>query len=243
MMGLFYLCFRNQTLMKTIIKFIACGFIFLFSYSAFAQQPGLSTQILFPLDTSYIGGVDSVFVKVKNLDTSTYSGYINIYYTTDTATFSPVSLCTLQNVVLLGLDSIQTTCTISFDSTYFNWGNNIVVVWSSGNAKVAADSVWTNVYLDSTGAAVHEKDLSSSFRIYPTITNDFIFIESVEKNILPKKIFIEDVTGRIVKVVSSSFDSQNRIKINTSEFNSGIYFLDILLPNKQRVVSKFVKMD
>lgn len=228
--------------MKSIIKFFVCG-IFFFSFSsAFSQQLGLSTQILSYPDTSFLGFTDSITVKVRNLDTAAYSGYINIYYTTDTVTFSPVLFCTIQNFILPGFDSVQTSCTINFDSTYFNNGDNIVVVWSSGNAKAPADSVWVNIYLDSTGAGVHDINLSSAFTIYPTLTKDFINVEFTRKN-FPKKLFIEDVSGRIIKVVSPSPDNRNQIKINTSELNSGIYFLDILLPDKQRVVSKFVKAD
>ena len=191
-----------------------------------------------------MGVTDSVVVRIKNLDTAAYSGYINVYYSTDTITFSPVSFCSINNLLLAGLDSVQTNCNITFDSTYFNPGNNIVVVWSSGNAKMAADSIKHKIYLNpSPAGGVHDINLFSSFSIYPTISSDFIFIELLEKNIQPKKIFIEDFTGRIVKVVSSSIDSNNRVKVNTSELNSGIYFLDILLPDKQRFVSKFVKTD
>lgn len=228
--------------MKSFIKFFTCGFFFFSLSSAFSQQQGFSTKLLFFQDTSYVGASDSVVVKVKNLDTASYSGYINIYYSTDTAAFTPVQLCSLQNFVLAGLDSVQTTCTIFFDSTYFHNGNNIVVVWSSGNARMPADSVWTNVFLDSTKADVRETNFASAFIVYPTLTNDFITIEDLKNNI-PKKIFIEDVTGRIIEIVSTPLESKNRIKINTSELKNGIYFLDILLPDKQRVVSKFVKVN
>ena len=57
------------------------------------------------------------------------------------------------------------------------------------------------------------------------------------------KIFIKDVSGKIINVTTPSIENKNRIKIKTSELNSGIYFLDILLPDKQRVVSKFIKAD
>ena len=208
-----------------------------------AQQQGFSTQVLYFQDTSYVGGNDSAVVRIKNLDTSSYSGYINIYYSTDTVAFSSVSFCTINNLIMNGLDSVQSTCPITFDSTYFHPGDNIVVVWSSGNAKMPADTAWKNIYLNSSGAGINEKDLSSSFRVYPTAANDYIFIESLEKNSIPKKIFIEDVSGRIIAAVSPSLDSKNRIKINTAELNSGIYFLDILLPDKQRIISKFVKAE
>jgi hypothetical protein len=129
---------------------------------------------------------------------------------------------------------------IIIDSTYFHSGGNIVVVWSSGNARTAADSIRAHVYLNPSTAGVHETNMISAFKIYPSPTQDFINVEYSE-SIVPVKIFIEDVSGRIINAISPSRDSKNQIKINTSGLNAGIYFLDILLPDKQRVISKFVK--
>jgi len=229
--------------MKSFIKFFICGIFFFSLSSLLAQQPTFSTKIIYFPDSSYLGYPDTFSVSIKNMDTITsYSGFVNIYVSTDTIAFSVASLCSIPQIIIPASDSITITCNINFDSTYFNGGNNIVVVWSSGNAIAPADSFQTNVYLKTTGAGVHETNLSSIFTIYPTLAKDFIMIESSE-NILPKKIFIEDVTGRIISAITPSVDSKNRIKINTSELNSGIYFLDMLLPDKQRIVSKFVKTD
>ena len=226
--------------MRSFIKFILSGILFIPLSPAFSQQQGLSTKILWFQDTSSIAATDSVVIRVKNLDTSACTGYINFYYSTDTVAFTSVSFCSINNVSLAGGDSMQTTCSIYWDSTYFHTGNNIVVVWSSGNAKIPADSSWNHIYLNPSVAGVHEIDIASAFTIYPTITTDFIFIDALDKNLLPKKIFIEDVTGKIISV-ATSFDPKDRIRINTSQLKNGIYFLDILLPDKQRMVSKFVK--
>ena len=227
--------------MKSLIKFFVCGIFSISLSSAFAQPGTMSTRALFFPDSSCIGSTDSVSVTVKNIDTALYSGSIYFWIATAQTNFSPIQFCFIQQVTLQPNDSVQQACTINFDTTNFIGGNNIVVVWSSGTAKAPADSIHDSVYLCSTGAGVHEAKLSD-FRIYPTLAKDFIMIESLE-NILPKKIFITDVSGRILKIVSPSPENQNRIKVNVSELTSGIYFLDILLPNKQRVVSKFVKTD
>lgn len=178
---------------------------------------------------------------IKYLGITPYSGPLNIYYTTDMVTV--FLLDSIQQVNFVNQnDTIQIVSPILFDSLNgFIGGNNIVVVWSSGNAITPADSLWSPLHLK-VMAGIHETNLSSSFTIYPTLAKDFITIEYLE-NIFPNKIFITDVSGRIMKVVSPSSDSKNKIKINTSELTSGIYFLDILLPDRQRVVSKFVKTD
>lgn len=229
--------------MKTKL-ILFCSALFLLSHFSGSAQTGFSTQVQFLKDTSYMGAIDTVIVWVKNMDTAAYTGYVNVYYATDTVAFSPLPLCSLGNVGIPGLDSIQINCTIDYDSTYFNQGGNIVVVWSSGSAKMPDDSVYINIYLDpNQGAGVHQTDLSSGFHIYPTLTHDVMYIEAVNKTQFPKKIFVEDVSGRVVRIIPVSVDSKNRIKINTSELLPGVYFLDMLLPDQQRLVAKFVKVE
>ena len=238
--GIFVL--ENHTTMKSFIKLFFCGIFFLSFSSAFTQQPAFSTTRFLP-DTSFLGITDSTIrVTIKYTGASQYIGPIGIYYTTDTSNFFPTGFYNYPQAALFPNDTLQINFSIAFDTAYFQGGNNIVVVWSSGNSIAPADSLWDGIYLKTTGAGIHENDLSSAFTIYPTLVKDFISIESIE-NILPKKIFITDISGRIIKVVSPAQESKTRIRVNVSELDSGIYFLDILLPDKQRVVSKFVKTD
>ncbi len=211
----------------------------------FAQQATLSTShVSLSADTLPLNSSDTMFVTVKNLDSIQYTGFWSINFSTlaDTAI---VPACYVPSITLApnGADSATNNCafTFLFDSTHFHPGYNIIVVWSSGNARDAADSITIPVFLlDSTGQAVHEHKKDSDLKIYPSITSDLINIES-PGNIFPLKIFIADVSGRILRVISPAPDSKNRIKINTSDLTAGIYFIDMLMPDKTRVVSKFVK--
>jgi hypothetical protein len=226
--------------MKSILKTLVTGVACLSLSSAFGQL-GLSTQVLGLTDTSYIGGVDAVTIRIKNLDTAAYSGYINISYSTDTVTFTPTTFCSISNVVLAGLDSVDQACTFTFDSTYYNPGGNIIVVWSSGSAKAAADSVWANIYLHTT-AGLHEYASVGLFSVYPTLGGDYLFLES-STQVMPEKIFISDVSGRMVSVPALASDARNRVRINIGDLNGGIYFLNAILPDKSRFVAKFVKVE
>jgi hypothetical protein len=228
--------------MKSLLKILAFGIAFLSLAPAFAQQNGLSTQIIYFNDTSSLGAADSVHVRITNLDTGAYSGYINIYYSTDTVTYSPVQFCTISNIMLNGLDSVDQTCTINFDSVYFHTGDNIVVVWSSGGAKAAADSVRRHIYLKTSTAGIHEDGLASLFTVYPTLANNYLFLES-SRAVLPEKIFITDVSGRIVSAPTTTADSKNRMRIQTGNLKAGVYFLHAILPDKSRFISKFVKAE
>ena len=209
-----------------------------------AQTATFSTvHAVLSSDTTGINTTDTMFVTVKNIGSTAYTGFWDINFST-TADSNAVLGCVVPSITLSpnSQDSATAICAITFgfDSTHFHPGYNIIVVWSSGNARSAADSVFIPVYLDSTVMAVHEHKKNTDIKIYPSITNDFINVESTG-NTFPLKIFIADVSGRIINMVSPVPDSKNRIKINTSELSAGIYFIDMLMPDKSRVVSKFIK--
>jgi hypothetical protein len=226
--------------MKSLFKTLVAGMAF-FSFSSAFAQSGLSTKVLtFPLLSS-VNAVDTVAVRIYNLDTAAYTGYINTYYSTDTVTFSPLPLCSIANATLAGLDSVDLQCTITFDSTYFDPGNNIVVVWSSGSAKAAADSTWLTVNLTPYIAGIHESG-SSLFSLYPSLAGNYIMLESAT-TLMPEKIFISDLSGRIVSVPATTTDARNRMRIHTAGLNNGVYFLNAILPDKSRYVAKFVKVE
>ena len=225
--------------MKSIIKLFICG-IFCFSLShAFGQQLGLSTQILYFPSQSCIGCTDTFTVQVKNLDSASYTGYINIYTSHDTTAFSVAALCSIPQITIAGLGSIQNTCSITFDSTYFNTGNNIVVVWSSGNAKSPADTAGTHVLL--TLAGIHEFLNSFSFSLIPSITNNFIQIKLSNQDIFLEHTRILDIFGREVNSVSILKHEKKNL-VDVSRLTSGIYFLEVSSGNL-RNTRKFVKID
>ncbi|MBI3500507.1 MAG: T9SS type A sorting domain-containing protein [Bacteroidetes bacterium] len=228
--------------MKSFIKFFICGIFFFSLSSSFAQQGTMSTQALVFPDSSYLGYSDStISVIVKNLDTSVYSGSISIWIGTAYNGFSPVQFCFIQQVTLLPNDTVSTACNIIFDTTNFTGGNNIVVVWSSGNAKTAADSIWTSVYLDSSGAGVHEILNSFSFSLHPSITSNYIHIEVYKQEITLEKIRILDIMGKEINSIALSQREKKNL-VDVSNLQSGIYFLEVSA-GSFRSTRKFVKID
>ena len=227
--------------MKSFIKFFVCGFFFFSLSPVFSQQGYFSTQIIYFPDSSYLGYSDTFAVRVKNTDTASYTGFINVYVSADTSAFSVANLYTNQQATIAGLDSIQFTCNILFDSTYFNGGNNIVVVWSSGNAIAPSDSIWSNVYLKTTGAGVHEIINALSFSLHPSIASSFIQIESAKQETSFEKIRILDVFGREISSIAVS-KKEKESRVGVSSLPNGIYFLEVSSGNL-RSTKKFVKMD
>jgi len=227
--------------MKTFIKFFACGIFFFSLSSAYSQQGSFSTKIISFPDTSCLKCQSTFSVSVKNLDASNYSGYVNVSVSADTVAFSVASVCSTPTVTITALDSVQITCSIVFDSTYFYAGSNIIVVWSSGNARMPADSARHNVYLNSAGVGIHEPTNAFSFSLHPSLTSSYVQIELSKQEITLEKIRILDVFGReISSVAVSKREKKNRVDV--SNLRNGIYFLEVSAGNL-RSTRKFIKVD
>ncbi len=215
--------------------------VILYSSAVSAQSGTLSTTFLSLPDTSYLGMMDTGNIVVKNIDNAPYTGSINVNYSTDTVAFNLAGFFTIPNVTLNPGDSIISTINITFDSTFYNPGNNIVVVWSSGNAKFAADTIWDSVYLIGQTASIYENGLSPLLTIFPSPASDMIYIKSS----LPKEglqqLKITDVFGRTVYTTSPSGNETQ--KISVAHLHPGLYFLEMMYANRKRAVQKFVKVD
>jgi len=239
--------------MKAFIKFFVCPMeyglrtfcrsgIFFFSLSsAFAQQGTFSTKIISFPDTSCLVCPDTFSVSVRNLDTSDYTGFVNVSVSADTIAFSLASLCSTPSVTITALDSVQITCNITFDSAYFNTGNNIIVIWSSGNGRVAADSVWTNVYLKTTGAGVGEHQNAFSFSLYPSLANNYLHVDFQKSDWSLEKIRVLDVYGREMQSLAVSKNEKKNV-LDISTLANGFYFLEVGSGNR-RSTRKFIKVD
>ena len=237
--------YNIRTTGRQLMKLLAAALFVTLGASVGFSQGTISTTLFYlPNDTVVQGSTDTATVIVKNIDNAVYSGYINVYYSTDTVTFSPLLLCTLPNVTLNAGDSITSSCTITFDSTYFYIGKRIIVVWSSGNGKMAADSLWDSVYVTPQIAGVHENDLNSSFRISPNPAKDNIRIKmngSALRKEMPEQIKISDMLGRTVQ--TEAFSGKEEQRINVQHLPPGLYFLELLYNDNKKGVQKFVRSD
>ncbi len=81
---------------------------------------------------------------------------------------------------------------------------------------------------------------AASFMLYPNPSSDFfnIHFETYEVSLMSTRIY--DLSGRLVyEVASTSNMGVNIQQINTSEWQSGYYFCDILVDGKSAIRQKF----
>jgi hypothetical protein len=227
--------------MKSFIKiFIFVFFSFSLSFSA-AQQGSFSTKIISFPDTSCLGCQDSFSVSIKNLGPSNYVGVVSVYVSTDTITYSVASICSTTTVAISVLDSVQIPCTITFDTANFNPGNNIVVVWSSGNAIIPADSTRDKVYLKIT-SGINAWTKIILFALYPSLSSHYANIELFKKEIFPYKIRILNVWGIEEEVFIVSRNEEKTL-LDISHLPDGVYFIEVSTPNLNfRNAQKFIKI-
>lgn len=231
----------EQIFSKSFLPFL---FLFTFSEIGFSQA-SLSTSALILADTSNLGSTDSMIATIVNVGNLSYTGPISINFSTQKTGFTPILLCTPVSLTFNPNDSIQLTCAILFDTTNFQIGNNIVVIWSSGNGIAPADSVWDKVYLKPQTSGVHDLNLNSSLSVYPTLTKDFLFVElktnAVDNTLFPEAVRVTDIFGRRIYKMETVRSGKNKIQINTSALSSGFYLLEISLPENRKMTAKFIR--
>ena len=228
---------RNAGRLAAFVLLLLLG-----SSAGFSQNNTLSTVYFNLPATAPFGSSDTAKYWIKNIDNATYSGSLTIHYISDT-TLIPHVLDSFPSVTINANDSIYLSSVVIFDTShYFNPGSNIVVVWSSGNGKLAADSLADTINL--TVAGIHENNFNASFSIFPSPAKDDITIK-VNRSAGPKgtlqRIKITDVFGRIMFVELVS--DKERFKINVAHLPQGVYFLELLYSDRNRAMQKFVKVE
>jgi len=82
-------------------------------------------------------------------------------------------------------------------------------------------------------------DNSDNIAVFPNPINRYVSIKT-ENNILPERIEISDITGKIINEFVPKFFKEEEFKIDVSYLRAGVYFIKIISGNKT-VLKKIVK--
>lgn len=107
---------------------------------------------------------------------------------------------------------------------------NAADIFFDFNPPITTNTVSTTI----VNTLSNENFKISDFLLYPNPTEEFLNIDSKNK-LNDIKIF--DINGRILK---SLYIDDTKIKINISNFKSGVYFIQIT-DNSQKTIQKFIK--
>ena len=178
----------------------------------------------------------TVEIEIENKGNDSYSGLITIYYAIDSIF---TNLAVFDSVTVANLDPLEkvniSRNDFQFNAPHFLKGNNIVVVWPTGNFSTA-DSASAIVHVvDKTGIISNLYQLNSQVNIFPNPAKDKLFISFSEKNNL-EQVRIYNIVGE--EIFSSK---ENLHVVNISEYIEGIYFIELQFSKDKKLIKKFVK--
>ncbi len=170
--------------------------------------------------------------KIKNTGSAFYDGTMMLYMAELSFDF-PKDI--YAGYVFINVnDSIIINTNATFQNFFFQYGNNIVVVWPKG-INVPNDSVSFPLYMDVS--LMVDEYTSDKFYIYPNpVFNELnVYFSNTINSVEQVRIF--DQLGR--EVVSEKFMGN---AINMSNQKSGLYIVEIVLSNRQSIFSKIHKL-
>ena len=127
-----------------------------------------------------------------------------------------------------GIDNVQNP--IYTYTTPGLW--NVELITTNGLCKDTA-SMDVMVFLNN---AITDQEALSSFAVYPNPANDNIFIDfknSHKKNVA---ISVYDITGKLIH--NKNYPNTTLIKIDSHEFLSGLYLIEINIDNKEKIINR-----
>ncbi len=120
--------------------------------------------------------------------------------------------------------------------TYSESGNYNITLYTYNSCGM--DSITRNIYVNANQGIAENKQF---FNIYPNPAFDFVYISSNAIFDNHSNIIINDIYGRIISIENITVTyNKYSAKIEISNLNSGIYFLNIIC-NNQKFSYKIVK--
>lgn len=213
--------------MKKLFIFILLNIALLYAKAQFLHIEAINVPTIVNEGTP----VNMEF-KVKNTGISFYDGTMILYMAEQTFDF-PKDIYAA-NVFIDVNDSIIINTNATFQNFFFQYGNNIVVVWPKG-INVPNDSVSFPLYMNAS--LMVDEYTSDKFYIYPNpVVNELnVYYSNTINSVEQVRIF--DQLGR--QVFSEKFMGN---AINMSKQKSGLYIVEIVLNNGQSIFSKIHKL-
>lgn len=107
-----------------------------------------------------------------------------------------------------------------------------------------ADTLSSSITIDSMGVAVDQISVISTVTYFPNPVKDVLNIQLALTQSSEISLQLTDMSGRIIKEVSPAYISEgnNSMKLNVSEIQSGMYFVNILADgNNLKTLKVFIQ--
>lgn len=208
---------------RFIFSFIILAFVYM-PETVFAQAKVGAINALLP-DTAFMQNFYPIKVTVRNTGNAVYNAPIDVYYAVDSL-YVPVLLGTIPATPLNPNDTVSLSTGLLIDSTRFQDGNNIVVVWPTGSGITTSSSEWNVIFVpDSVVSSVADHNLAGEFSVFPNPSNGPVLLQSFNKI---WKIEIVNLLGENMASMSELRNAGISVPIDFSSVPAGIYFIRII---------------
>jgi hypothetical protein len=226
--------------MKTIYKTLVISLCFSFLSLPSQAQTGLgflSTQ--FSTTNVKIGDTLYVNTKIINYDSTAYSGSILQFDISINNILSPqVQLFSVPQIDSIPAnDSIATSIGVIISSPDFITGPNVVIIWPKAQQTPPNDSIKTTIIVRDPNSINFIP--SALITTHVRVKGNKLILENLPEDIALKDVRIVNQIGQIVYQKSDGISKT--IPFENKPY--GLYFVELILENKQRRVIKLPYFD
>lgn len=173
----------------------------------------------------------SFHVERTDSDVTTFSGDLFILIRSESVGVTD-TMGIFQQITLFPNGDTTLIDTFTFESSSFDGGDNIVVVWPASSSFIIPDTLHTHVNF--SAVSVSENGPRASFNVYPNPARDFIrFVYHDAEKI--EQVRVLDILGREFGVFDQAVTT-----LNTRTMASGLYFIEVRQKNGIRTILRFV---
>lgn len=222
---------------KVLSFFLAAGLVLFCSNHSFAQAHLRILRIDNYPDSAIQGHpYNGIHTIVRNVGSDTLHGTISIFlYSTSigAANYDTLDLNSFQITLAPG-DSVPLwSNTYFFRTIHYAAGDNIIVVWPvTSSSSAAIDSFFTQVHF-TPSVGIDELN-KTGVRIFPNPVSQYLHLNYDNENNV-EQVRIYDLAGREIYSVDKAVRT-----INLSEFDNGLYFLEIIHKDGRRLAQKIL---
>jgi hypothetical protein len=191
-------------------------------------------------DTIPVGDTTLVGVFLKNYANIAFLDSVEITGTIDTGSGpNAFSFVVAPNVYLAAQDSLFALFPIHFDvgpNGNFRIGNNVIIVWprAIGSPFLTEDTLSAVVFIPPTG--IRENEEHGKISMFPNPGDWWFELEVKSNSPRPVYVAVYDVSGRIL------FEADDPgLRVDASEWPSGMYFVDYIFEDRSRHVTRVIK--
>jgi len=225
------------------LRRILTGAGFALSVSGGAQSMAIDSLYFLDdnSDTLELNSFVSIRVFISNPDSAGQLGNLKIWFRNESNNFIELPLGGFENLQYFapGQQRVLDIPDVPVTPQFFIEGGNTVVIWPSfvgEEIEPGPNGIIRELFIRNSNSVNELTDSPNKYTV-PNPVYDVLYIQPFEKSPVPKELILRDLSGKIVL-------RQEYVKggtMNVEMLASGIYILELRLPDGDRYQQRIVK--